>query len=149
MNIEQQLAAFYIGKKQSTNIKDANIEVDSDTGHVFCTFNLKLNRKRKDGSYPIKAYKQDITRLIENHNGLENLYISFVTAEMIIAGYFIVPIPNGFLCIGGDEIYSMKDDSCSCPSSINHPDKPCKHLLFRDGLLLQRARINQWKKDNP
>lgn len=147
-NLENLLASKLFAKKQLKNISESEIVVQEDTGKIYFVFKYDTGKSKKDGSALIKLYKNDITKYVQNHGGLENLFKTLVAAEMLVAGYMIVPIQGGYICTGGDELYNLKDNECTCPAFLNNLNQPCKHLIYRDAILLQRARINEWKQLN-
>ena len=147
-NLETLLAAKLMAKKHFKNIISTQLVIDEEKEKVFFLIETNTGKTLKSGIEQVKIYKNDITKQVKNHGGVEGLFKSLVVAEMMIAGYIIVPIPGGFMCVGGDEAYSINNDECTCPAFLNNPSKPCKHILYRDGLLEQRARINEWKRIN-
>jgi hypothetical protein len=147
-NLETLLACKLLAKKQFKNIISTQLVIDDDKEKVYLLIEASTNKTLKDGTEQVKIYKHDITKMVKNHGGVEPLFKSLVVAEMMLAGYIMVPISGGFMCVGGDEVYSISDNECTCPAFTNNPSKPCKHLLYRDGLLELRARINKWKNIN-
>lgn len=145
--LENLLASKFIAKRELKNVKDADVIVDEESNNIFLTFNFLVG-KRKDGSEQWRLYKNNITKMVSEHGGLENLFKTLVAAEMMIQGYIIVPIEGGWLCVGGSEVYSMKEQECTCQAYSVNPSKPCKHLIYKEALLMQRSRINQWKREN-
>ena len=147
-NLESLLASKLLAKKQLSKVTDTEIVLDEDSNKIYFVFRFNTGKVKKDGTEQVRVYKNDITKYVANHGGLENLFKTLVAAEMMLSGYMIIPIPGGYLCVGGEEMYDLKDDTCTCPAFINNSKEPCKHLLYKDALLLQRARINQWKEIN-
>jgi len=147
-NLENLLASKLLAKKHLPKISDSDVVYDEESGKIYFVFKFDTGKAKKDGSPLIKLYKNDITKYVQNHGGLENLFKTLVAAELLVAGYMIIPIPGGYICAGGDELYNLKDNTCTCPAFLNNPDKPCKHLIYRDAILQQRARMNQWKQAN-
>ena len=148
MNLDTLLAGKLMAKKQYKNIISTQLVTDDEKAKVYFLIEVNTGKTLKDGSDQIKIYKNDITKQVKNHGGVESLFKSLVVAEMMLAGYIMVPISGGFVCVGGDEVYSISDNECTCPAFVNDSSKPCKHILYRDGLLEQRARINNWKRLN-
>jgi SWIM zinc finger len=146
--LNNMLAAKFLAAKQQKNIISTEFIIEESTDKIYFLIEVKLDKKDESGINKTKFYKQDITSYIKNHGSLESFYKSLVVSEMLLAGYLIVPIEGGFLCVGGDEIYSMNNTECTCPAFLNNSKEPCKHLLFKNGLLEQRARINNWKLNN-
>ena len=147
-NLETLLASKLMAKKQFKNVISTQLVTDDEKAKVYFLIEVNTGKTLKDGTEQVKIYKNDITKMVKNHGGVEPLFKSLVVAEMMLAGYIMVPIPGGFMCVGGDEAYSINGEECTCPAFLNNPTKPCKHLLYRDGLLEQRARINEWKRLN-
>lgn len=147
-NLNNMLAAKFLASKQQKNIISTEFIIEESSNKVYFLMKIKTDKKDKNGEPKIRLYKQNITTYIKNHGSLESFYKSLIVSEMLLAGYLIIPIEGGFLCVGGDEIYSMKDTECTCPAFLNNSKEPCKHLLFKNGLLEQRARINNWKLNN-
>jgi predicted nucleic acid-binding Zn finger protein len=142
--LETLLALRHVAKRnlRSKKIKDTNIVFKEEAKTFYLVFKLE------DSEGNDRLYKNNITELVKNHGSLRNLFLALVASEMLLAGYNIIPIENGWLCIGGEEIYSMKDNECSCMAYIHNPSKPCKHLLYKEALQLQRSRIAKWKANN-
>ena len=147
-NLETLLASKLLAKKQFKNIISTQLVVDDEKEKVYFLMEAPTGKTLKDGTEQVRVYKHDITKMVKNHGGVEPLFKSLVVAEMMLAGYLMIPIPGGFMCVGGDEAYSISDNECTCPAFQNDLSKPCKHILYRDGLLMQRARINEWKRIN-
>ena len=146
-NLEKLLASKLLAKKKEKDIISTNIIIDNENGKIMFILEVKTGKILKSGKEQIKVYKNDISKYVKNHGGLEAFFKSLVVAEMITIGYSIIPIENGYLCVGGEEVYSMTENECTCPAFINNPSHPCKHLLYKDGLLEQRARINKWREE--
>jgi len=147
-NLENLLASKLLAKKHMKSVSEPDVVIDEDNSKIYFVFKYDTGKTRKDGSRLIKFYKNDITKYVHNHGGLENLFKALVAAEMLVAGYMIIPIQGGYICAGGEELYNLKDNECTCPAFLNNPNKPCKHLIYRDAILLQRSRMNQWKQTN-
>ncbi len=140
------LASYYFSKKNLKNISNSEIIFDEKTNKFFIIFKaIIINKNNKNTE---KIYKQNITKLIKQHEGATNLLKAFVASTMILEGYLIIPVNNGWLCTGGEEVYSLKSQDCSCPAFITNSSQPCKHLIYRDFLLQQRSKINEWKQNN-
>ena len=148
LDIAKELAARYISRREVKKIIDPDVIYDEDSGNIYLTFKWDTCRTKKDGSPIIRLYKNNITKTVLEHGGLENFYKVLVASEMMLAGYMIIPIENGWLCVGGSEVYSMKENECTCPAYVTNSSKPCKHLIYKEALLLQRSKINKWKKNN-
>ena len=148
MNLDTLLASKLMAKKQYKNIISTQLVTDNEKAKVYFLIEVNTGKTLKDGTEQVKIYKNDITKQVKNHGGVEGLFKSLVVCEMMLAGYIMVPIPGGFMCVGGDEAYSINNNECTCPAFLNDSSKPCKHILYRDGLLEQRARINEWKRLN-
>jgi len=148
MNLEKLLAAKLMAKKQFKNVISTQLVTDDEKAKVYFLIEVTTGKTLKNGTEQIKIYKNDITKQVKNHGGVESLFKALVVAEMMLSGYLMIPIPGGFMCVGGEEAYSISDKECTCPAFLNNSSSPCKHLLYRDGLLDQRTRINQWKQIN-
>lgn len=146
-HLELLLASNLLAKKQLKNIIKTEVLLEEETNKIYLLIEVKTGRKLKDGSFTTKLYKNDITESVFNHESLESFYKSLIVSEMIIAGYLLIPIQGGYLCVGGQEVYSLLDNTCTCPAYLNNK-QTCKHLYYRDGLLEQRSRINNWKMEN-
>lgn len=147
-NLENLLASKFIAKKHLVNVLQSDIVVEENSNKIYFVFEYNTGHLKKDGTPLIKIYKNNITKYVQNHGGLENLFKTLVAAELLVAGYLIVPIQGGYICVGGEELYNLKDNECTCSAYLNNPKQPCKHLIYKDALLLQRARINEWKQSN-
>jgi hypothetical protein len=147
-NLENLLASKLMATKNIKNVLETDLVIDEEKEKIMFVMKVKTGKTLKDGSEQIKLYKNDITKQVKNHGGVEPFFKSLVVAEMIISGYVLVPIQGGFLCVGGDEVYALKHNTCTCPAFIQDSSRPCKHLLYKEGLLEQRARINEWKRNN-
>jgi hypothetical protein len=147
-NLEKLLAAKLLALKQIKNIISSEFVVEDSTDKIYFVINATVNGKDKDGNQKTKLYKNDITQYIKNHGSIESFFKALITSEMLLAGYLLVPIEGGFICTGGEEIYSLTNNQCTCPAYLNNNKEPCKHLLFKEGILEQRARINNWKLNN-
>lgn len=147
-NLENLLASKLLAKKHLKNVSDSDIIFEEDTNKIYFVFKYNTGKVKKDNTPLIKVYKNDITKYVQNNGGLENLFKALVASEMLVAGYMMIPIPGGYICTGGHELYNIKDNECTCPAFINDSSKPCKHIIYRDALLEQRSRINQWKREN-
>ena len=145
-NLERLLASKYFAKKYINKIIEPNIVFNEEKMKFYLIF--KLESKNKNGQLNTRLYKNDISILVNKHGGLKNLFLSLVAADMSLKGYLIIPIEGGWLCVGGEETYALKEQECSCRAFINNNKKPCKHLLYRDALAIQRSRINNWKINN-
>lgn len=146
-NIAKELAARYIAKRESKKIIEPDVLFDENTGDIHLVFKWDTGKVKKDGTPLIRLYKNNITKSVLEHGGLENFYKTLVAAEMMIAGYLIVPIENGWMCTGGTEMYAMKENECTCPAFISNPGQPCKHLIYKEALLMQRSRINAIRRN--
>lgn len=147
-NIAKELAARYISKREVKKIQDPEVVYDDNTGNIYLVFRWDTGKTNKKGEPIVRLYKNNITKPISEHGGLENFYKTLVASEMMLAGYFIVPIENGWVCVGGSEVYAMKDNECTCQAFVLNPSKPCKHLIYKEALLMQRSKINEWKRSN-
>lgn len=148
MNLEKLLASKLMAVKQFKNVISTQLVTDDEKAKVYFLIEVNTGKILKDGKEQIKIYKNDITNQVKNHGGVENLFKALIVSEMMLAGYIMVPISGGFICVGGNEVYSISGEECTCPAFLNNSSKPCKHILYRDGLLNQRARINEWKLSN-
>ena len=148
MNLEQMFAIRLISKKNKNKLLKTGVVYDEENSKVMFIFEMLVPSKAKDKKEINKVYKQDITPLVKAHGSVENAFTALVASDMMFNGYLIIPIENGWVCTGGNEIYNLKEHECSCPAFINSPNKKCKHLLYRDALLNQRIKINQWKMKN-
>lgn len=146
-NLNNILASKFLAKKQLKNIISTEFVVDENKEKVFFIIAVATDKIDKEGNIKTKAYKQDITSYIQIHGSLEAFYRALITSEMLLAGYLLIPIDGGFLCTGGEEVYSINNSECTCPAYLNTKE-PCKHILFKEGLLEQRARVNHWKINN-
>jgi hypothetical protein len=147
-NLEKLLAVKLLAAKQIKNIVSTEFVVEEHTDKIYFLITVELDKKNKDETFKTKVYKNDITVYIKNHGSIESFFRALITSEMLLAGYLIVPVAGGFVCVGGEEIYSLTNNECTCPAFLNNSKEPCKHLLFKEGLLEQRARINTWKINN-
>lgn len=145
-NLENLLAAKFISKRELKKIEDLNLLVDPDNNHIYLTYKYLVRSKKGEDYY--RLYKNNITKMVNEHGGLENLFKVLVAAEMMVSGYLIIPIEGGYVCVGGTEVYALKDNTCTCQAYTVDPSKPCKHLIYKEALLLQRSRINTWKQAN-
>lgn len=147
-SLESLLAAKFLAKKQQSKIVSSSITTEEDTNKVYLIIEINNTSSKQLDKIKTKVYKQDITKYILLHGSLEHFYKALVVSDMILSGYLLIPIEGGFVCTGGDELYSLLNNQCTCPAFLNNSNNPCKHLLYRDGLLNQRARINNWKLNN-
>jgi len=147
-NLENLLASKLLAKKHLPKVSEPDILLEEDSGKIYFVFKFDTGKSKKDGEALVKLYKNDITKYVHNHGGLENLFKTLVAAEMLVAGYMIIPIQGGYICAGGEELYNIKENECTCPAFLNNSQEPCKHIIYRDAILLQRARMNQWKQRN-
>ena len=108
-NIAKELAARYISKREVKKIQDPEVIYDDNTGNIYLVFKWDTGKTNKKGEPIVRLYKNNITKPISEHGGLENFYKTLVASEMMLAGYFIVPIENGWVCVGGSEVYAMKE----------------------------------------
>ena len=145
--LETELAARMLGEQFRDQVVDPNVVFDEESKKFYLVFK-RLVGEKKDGEPKLRVYKKNITRWVNAHGGLTNLFANFVAAKMILEGYMIVPIENGWLCVGGDEVYSLTVDSCTCQAFVTDPTKPCKHMQFKEAVYKQRSRLNKWKQDN-
>ena len=148
MNLEQMFAIRLISKKNKDKLVRSEVVYDDDSDKVMFVFEMKVPSKTKDKEETTKVYKQNITPLVKAHGSVEKAFTALVASDMMLNGYLIIPIENGWVCTGGDEIYNLKEQECTCPAFINNPSKRCKHLLYRDALLNQRVKANEWKLNN-
>lgn len=148
MNIESLLASKLMANKNIKSILSTDLIVEDETNKIYFLMEVKTGKILKDGSEQIRVYKNDITKYVNNHGSVEAFFKAVVVSEMMLSGYVIIPIQGGFMCVGGDEVYALKDNTCTCQAFLNDTSKPCKHLVYKDGLLHQRARINEWKSEN-
>ena len=148
MNLEQMFAIRLISKKNKDKLVRSEVVYDNDNGKITFVFEMIVPSKSKDKETITKVYKQDITSLVKAHGSVEKAFTALVASDMMLNGYLIIPIENGWVCTGGGEIYNLKEQECTCPAFINSPNKRCKHLLYRDALLNQRAKVNEWKLSN-
>lgn len=148
MNLEEMFATRLLAKKNKDKLLRTEVVYDNDANKIIFIFEVKVVSKSKEKSEIVKLYKQDITSLVKAHGSVENAFTALVASDMMFNGYLIIPIENGWICTGGSEIYNLKEQECSCPAFINTPNKKCKHLLYRDALLTQRTKINEWRLNN-
>lgn len=94
-----------------------------------------------------KDYKRKITSFVQKHGSLMNFYEAIVASSMIIENYSIIPIENGWLCTGGDEVYNLEAQECTCKAFQANKNTRCKHLVYRDWTLKERAKIAQLKRN--
>lgn len=145
--LESLLASKFISKRELKKIKDLEIILDDDKENIFLVYKYLIGTN-KEGEDKYRLYKNNITKMVSEHGGLENLFKTLVAAEMMVHGYLIIPIDGGWICTGGSETYSMKQEECTCQAYTVNPSKPCKHLIYKEALLLQRSRMNEWKRAN-
>lgn len=148
LDIAKELAARYIAKREVKKITEPDVVFNEESGKIYLTFKWDTGKTKKDGSPSVRLYKNNITKTVLEHGGLENFYKALVASEMMLAGYMIIPIENGWVCVGGAETYAMKDNECTCPAYVTNPSRPCKHLIYKEALLMQRSKINEWKRNN-
>jgi hypothetical protein len=147
-NLEKILAAKFLASKKIKDIHSTDFVIEESSDKIYFLIKVYTGKILKDSEPKLKIYKNDITPYIKNHGSLEMFFQALITSEMLLAGYLLIPIEGGYLCTGGEEIYSLKDNECSCPAFLSNNKEPCKHLMFRNGLLQQRARINNWKLEH-
>jgi len=140
-NLEIMLANKFLATKQYKKVINTQLITDDLKEKIYFVIEVSEDTKSK-------MYKQDITSYVINHGGVQQFFRSLVVSEMLLMGYLLIPIEGGFLCVGGEEVYSLINNECTCRAYLNNPSKMCKHLLFKEGLLEQRARINNWKLQN-
>lgn len=147
-NLENLLAAKLLAKKQYKKVLNTQLLLEEDTDKIYFVIEVLTEKITKTGEVKTKFYKNDISAYVKNHGTVERFFKALVLSEMMLAGYLLIPIEGGFICTGGEEVYSIKDNECTCPAFLNDPSKQCKHILYKEGLLEQRARINNWKLNN-
>lgn len=148
MNIESLLASKLLANKNVKNVLETDLIVDEESNKIYFLMKVKTGKTLKDGTEQIRVYKNDISKYVQNHGSVEAFFKSLVVSEMMLSGYMIIPIQGGFMCVGGEDVYALKDNTCTCQAFNNDTSKPCKHLIYKDGLLNQRARMNEWKQSN-
>lgn len=126
-------------------LKDVtHCQITGDNGEVYLEY--RTITQPKDGGIPKqKDHKRKITKFVQKHGGVIELYEAIVASSMILHNYSIVPIENGWLCVGGNEIYNMKQQECTCTAFQRNKNTRCKHLVFRDWTVKQRARVAEIK----
>lgn len=147
-SLEKLLAAKLLTSKKIKDIHSTDFVIEENSDKIYFLIKVHTGKVLKNNEPKLKIYKNDITSYIQNHGSIELFFQALVTSEMLLAGYLLVPIENGYLCIGGEEIYSLNNNECTCPAFLNNNKARCKHLLFKEGLFQQRARINEWKQNN-
>lgn len=147
-NLESLMASRLLAKKQFKKVISTQLVIDDEKEKIYFLIEAYTGKTLKKGEEQVRVYKTDITQFVKNHGGVEPLFLSLVVAEMMMAGYLLIPIPGGHMCVGGEEAYSIKGEECTCPAFLNDSSKPCKHILYRNGLTAQRARISEWKSQN-
>lgn len=147
-NLDNLLAAKLLAKKQYKKVLSTQLILEETTNKIYFVIEVQTDKILKTGEIKSKFYKNDISSYIKNHGTVEKFFKALVVSEMMLAGYLLIPIDGGFICTGGEEIYSIKDNQCTCPAFLNDNSKQCKHLLYKEGLLEQRSRINEWKLFN-
>ena len=124
------------------------LDNDENSDNIYLTFRWDTGKLNKKGESIVRLYKNNITKPVLEHGGLENFYKMLVASEMMLAGYLIIPVENGWVCVGGEEVYALKDNECTCQAFVVDSSKPCKHLIYKEALLMQRSRMNEWKRSN-
>jgi hypothetical protein len=121
------------------------------------TEEMRLDKKstveiKIENNTPYLVWKDNsgVKRIIDISNHLwettENMFYILMYGEMITLGYFIAPIPNGFLCIspkGNEYQISTEPYQCSCGNyqwKSRNKGGPCKHILMLKGTLLNKKR---------
>jgi hypothetical protein len=146
--LQSLLASKLLAKKQLKNVVNTDLVTDEVTNKIYFLIEVKLSTKDKEGNYKTKLYKNDITSYVSNHGTVEAFFKSLVVSEMMLSGYLLIPIENGYLCVGGDEVYSMINNECTCPAFLNNNKTPCKHMIYKEGMLNYRSQVNLWKQQN-
>lgn len=126
-SLEEYLAVSSI---EESILKDLAIEGILEEGDLWLLFSRKSKGNRK--------YKLNITKIMWGPS--HEVYSTYIWAEMLSKGYVLVNIDGGSLVISPDgEQYQLSEVGCTC-QYFSYTKKNCKHLVFREGELLYRAR---------
>lgn len=145
--LETLLASHYLSQKQINKILNTDFVYEEDTKTLYFLLKIQTNNKLKNGEIQIKCYKYNLNKEISNHGSLENLFKSLVLSQMLLEGYILIPIEGGYICKGGEELYTIKDNTCTCRSYLSS-NTSCKHIIFKEALDIYKYRIQQWKVEN-
>lgn len=127
LTLESLLVRKLVGKRLVDKVvSGAQILLNEGTPYLY----FKLDGKDK---------KINVQPLIGS--SITDSYALQVWSSMLSDGYILGTLPGGWLCFTPEgNHYEMTDDSCSCQAFNHDSSKPCKHLLFKRGELLYRAR---------
>jgi hypothetical protein len=129
LTLENLLVRKLVGKRLvDKTVSNAKIILDDNDGRPYLYFQLE-GKDRKINIQPL--IKDSVT----------DAYATQVWASMLSDGYTLGTLPGGWVCFTPDgDHYEMTDNTCSCQAFNHDSSRPCKHLLFKRGELLYRAR---------
>lgn len=134
MNIENIFILEALKTKVLNHVGDIHFEGG------FLTFKLE----------DIKGRRSKVN-LVKNLWGpIQEVYDAYIFAELFKLGYIIVPLDNGWICVGTDnKEYQMTEHTCSCEDFLYGQKEKhrCKHLIMRDAWLNYRTRIVEYKNN--
>lgn len=139
LQFEKLLALETLRKRFTKTITKAKIETLKEK--VYLVFTLE------DSKLGEKEYKVPFISFLWEEK-FDYVYESLIAADLIRQGYMLVPIEGGWLCVSPkNEAYSLEEKSCSCGDFLMNKAKKerCKHLIYRDWTLHNRARIQEYK----
>lgn len=144
-SLEIKLASKLFAQKKISNISNAKFVIDEEKQDVYLVFTLLENGKEK-------LYKSKINHLLHSYKGdVKEMLTALIATEMMFLGYYLVPIDGGYMCVGGDELYSLRNNECTCRDFItNRKNKgeKCKHLYLLDYMYFQRRLVTEWQLQN-
>jgi hypothetical protein len=92
---------------------------------------------------PNRKYKTKLANYFWDK--VDVVWHTYVAANMLMQGYIIFPILEGWIVASpSGEEYQIESNTCTCKSIGNYKGK-CKHLVFRDWLLLFQSRVANYK----
>ena len=139
LGFEKLLALEALRKRFTKTITSAKLETIKEK--VYLVFTLE------DPKLGEKEYKVSFASFLWEDK-FDYVYESLIAADLIRQGYMIVPIEGGWLCVPSKgEVYSLEEKSCSCGDFLMNKGKKerCKHLIYRDWTLHNRARIQEYR----
>lgn len=117
--------------------------------------NIELIEKNNNLIIKTRIFETDYNFKLNNFlwGKLETVYETIITSEMLIQGYLLITIEEGWLVVNphGEnyqiEKNNYKSSICTCGDFLYHRKQQsrCKHLIFKDWHLNYRKRIVEYK----
>lgn len=125
-SLEEYILTDYLAAKELKLLEAIELVTDGD--EIYIKYLIEDKPKKLNISKKIWA-------------PLKEMYETYVATTLLKEGYLLCPIEGGFLVKGGEDIYQIHEDTCTCPHYI-YTKKRCQHLVFRDWHLNYRAKCS-------